>query len=78
MNETCFKTKQTEKAGSLPITFNGFESCNGLWNLSSEEAIQPAYGMLVVLPRCLLMIKIMHIYVYIHDMLLKLYSVDLM
>ena len=32
----------------------GFESCQGLWILSCEEAIQLAYGVSVVLLRCLL------------------------
>jgi hypothetical protein len=38
----------------------GFESQQGLWNLSYEEAIQLAYGTSVVLLRCLFMPEIMH------------------
>jgi hypothetical protein len=37
-----------------------FKSRQGLWILSCEEAIQLAYGMLVVLHRCLLVPEIMH------------------
>jgi hypothetical protein len=38
----------------------GFESRQGLWILSYEEAIQLAYGTSVVLLRCPLMPEIMH------------------
>jgi hypothetical protein len=38
----------------------GFESQQGLWILSCEEAIQLAYGTLVVLLRCPFVPEIMH------------------
>jgi hypothetical protein len=38
----------------------GFESRQGLWILSCEEAIQLVYGMSVVLLRCPFMPEIMH------------------
>jgi hypothetical protein len=38
----------------------GFESRQGLWILSCEEAIQLAYGTSVVLLRCLFVPEIMH------------------
>jgi hypothetical protein len=37
-----------------------FESRQGLWILSCEEAIQLAYGTSVVLPRCPFIPEIMH------------------
>jgi hypothetical protein len=40
--------------------FSGFESLQGLWILSCEEAIQLAYGMTVVLFRCPFVPEIMH------------------
>jgi hypothetical protein len=38
----------------------GFESRQGLWILSSEEAIQLAYGTSAVLLRCPFVPEIMH------------------
>ena len=38
----------------------GFKSLQGHWILSFEEAIQQAYGMLVILLMCLLMLDIMN------------------
>ena len=38
----------------------GFESCQRLWILSCEEAMQLAYGTLMVLLKCLLMPEIIH------------------
>jgi hypothetical protein len=38
----------------------GFESWQGLWILSCEEAIQLAYGTSVVLLRCQFVPEIMH------------------
>jgi hypothetical protein len=38
----------------------GFESRQGLWSLSCEEAIQLAKGTSVVLLRCLFVPEIMH------------------
>jgi hypothetical protein len=38
----------------------GFESRQGLWILSCEEAIQPAYGTSVILLRCPFVPEIMH------------------
>ena len=38
-----------------------FEFCQGLWILSCEEAVQLAYGKMVVLQSCLLVPEIMHL-----------------
>jgi hypothetical protein len=38
----------------------GFESLQGLWILSCEEAIQLAYGTSVVLLRCTFVPEVMH------------------
>jgi hypothetical protein len=38
----------------------GFKSCQGLWNISFEEAIQLAYEKSVVLLGCPFMPEIMH------------------
>jgi hypothetical protein len=44
----------------LALHHCGFESHQVLWILSCEEAIQLAYGTLVVLLRCMSMLKILH------------------